>query len=145
MHTLYESASVLEKRRHVANIESKEAVASSLFRNRRWKRVSLTAVAGVGGGERERGQQHRGSQALYTAPTQWCTQGEGGSGCLSTPISLLLNAASGLRNSVSRTVTVTRPRSPRVKFALRGSWQGSISQDLLQLLPRLRQKRSHIV
>ena len=30
---------------------------------------------------------------------QWRTQG-GGSGCSSTPISLLLNAASGLRNSV---------------------------------------------
>ena len=31
---------------------------------------------------------------------QWRTQGGGGSGCSSTPISLLLNAASGLRNSV---------------------------------------------
>ena len=53
MHTFYESVSVLEERRGVTSIESKEAVASSLFRNRRWKRVSLTAVAGVACGERE--------------------------------------------------------------------------------------------
>ena len=145
MYTLYESVSVLEKTRGVTNIESKEAVASSLFRNRRWKRVSLTAVEGMGGGERERTTASWLASVLYgTHPVMY--PGEGGSGCLSTPISLLLNAASGLRNSVCRrTVTVTTPRSPRVKFALRGSWQGSISQDLLQLLPRLRQKRSHIV
>ena len=78
MHTFYESVSVLEERRGVTSIESKEAVTSSLFRNRRWKRVSLTAVAVVACGER--GQQRRGSQALYIAPTQWRIQGRGAQG-----------------------------------------------------------------
>ena len=144
MHTFYESVSVLKERRGVTSIESEEAAAFSHFRNRRWKRVSLTAVAGVGGGERER------TTASWLASALYCTHpvaypGEGDSGCLSTPINLLLNAASGLRNSVCCTVIVSTPRSPRVKFTLRGSWQGGISQDLLQLLPRLGQKRSHIV
>ena len=120
MHTLYESVSVLEERRGVTSIESKEAVASSLFRNRRWKRVSLMAVAGVGGGERERTTASWFASALYcTHPGTYPE--EGGSGCLSTPINLLLKAASGLRNSVCCTVTVTMPRSPRVKCALKGS------------------------
>ena len=111
MHTFYESVSVLEERRGVTCIESKEAVASSLFRNRRWKRISLTAVAVVACGERER------TTASWLASALYCTNpvaypGKGGSGCLSTPINLLLNAASGLRNSVCRTVIVKR-RGPR--------------------------------
>ena len=50
-----------------------------------------------------RGQQHRGSQALYVAPTMGSGVPTGGAGCLSTP-----NAASGLRNSVRRTITTMR-------------------------------------
>ena len=79
MHTFYESVSVLEERRGVTSIESKEAVASSLFLNRRWKRVSLTAVAGVGGSERERTTASWLASA-FIAPTQWRTQGRGAQG-----------------------------------------------------------------
>ena len=73
------SMSVLEECRDVTSIESKEAVVSSLFRNRRWKRVSLTAVAGVGGGERER------TTASWLTRTLYCTYpvaypGEGAQG-----------------------------------------------------------------
>ena len=67
---------------------------------------------------RVRGQQRCGSQALYIAPTQWCTQG--GSGY---PISLLLNVASSLLNSARHTITTAKRRgprvSPRVKLELR--------------------------
>ena len=82
MHTFYESVSVLEECRGVTSIESKEAAASSLFRNQRWKRVSLTAIAGLGGGERER------TTALWLISALYCTHpmaypGEGDSGCLS--------------------------------------------------------------
>ena len=77
MHTLYESVSVLEERRGVTSIESKEAVVSSLFRNRRWKRVSLTAVAGVGGGERERTTASWLARALYcTHPVMYSGEGD---------------------------------------------------------------------
>ena len=48
----------------VTSIEAEEAVASSLFRNRRWKRVSLT---GVGDGESER------TTALWLASALYCT------------------------------------------------------------------------